>query len=576
MLRNLIRCGALAGALGLGACELVVTNPNNPETKRVLASPADVESLLGTEFLRFHTAMYGSTGNQWGMAAVQAFEDFSSLSNNCLGQRVGIPRAANDNQAGNGCNGEQSRVYNIEHEVMRITTSILNKFSDPTFNLGPPGTTARNQRAQAFAHFVRGLAMGYLALFYDSSAIVTPDLGPEDGGTLVVYNEVMDSALANLQKAIDYATAPASGPSSDGFPFPSTWLPSPTTWTAANFVQIIRTYRARLRANVARTPTERAAVDWAAVVADAQNGITADHNLTTNSSSGPFNSWVAQFMSFTTWHQMTPFVIGMADGSDGAYQAWLQLPLNDRGNGAETFFMTTPDTRFPQGATRTAQQADFAISSCSTANTICKRYFVNRPTGNDLKSGPSWGYSNYDHVRFYQWSTAAASTARNGPFPFFTLAELDLLQAEGQYRLGNFAAAGALINKSRTRVGTATVPGGGLPAITVFDQTTPVPGGASCVPKYPGGPSFNTVACGTLWEALKYEKRIETAYTHFAAWFLDMRGWGDLPEGTGTDWAVPYQDLQARTTPGNVHLIYSTGGSGAGNTHTAAKGTYGW
>src|SRR5207248_394092 len=83
-------------------------------------------------------------------------------------------------------------------------------------------------------------------------------------------------------------------------------------------------------------------------------------------------------------------------------------------------------------------------------------------TGNDLKSGPAWGYSNYDHVRFYEWNTAAASTARNGPFPFFTLAELDLLQAEGQYRLGNFAAAGALANKTRTRVGTATVPGRGL------------------------------------------------------------------------------------------------------------------
>jgi hypothetical protein len=580
MLRSLIRCGALAGALGLGACDLVVTNPNNPETKRVLASPADVESLLGTEFLRWHIAMHGSTGNQWGMAAVQAFEGFSSLSNNCLGQRVGIPRASNNNNPGNGCNGEQSRVFNIENEVQRITTTILNKFKDTTFTLGAPAlpiTTLRNNRAKAFAHFVRGLAVGYLALFYDSAAVVTPELGPFDGGELVSYQVAMDSALANLQTAIDYANLGGTGPASDGFPLPGTWVPSPTSWTVANFIQLVRTFRARLRANVARTPEERAAVNWDAVIADAQAGLPGDLILTTNSTNGPFNSWVDQFMSFTTWHQMTPFVIGMADGSDGAYQAWLELPLNNRGNTPEVFFMNTPDTRFPQGVTRTLQQADLTLSNCNTGGSVCKRYYINRPTGDDLKSGPSWGYSQYDHVRFYPWRQAGSvsgTTARNGPFPFFTKAEKDMLEAEGQYRKGNFALAGALVNITRTRVGTAAQPGGGLPAITIFDATTPVPGGAACVPKIPvGPPDYTNVACGNLWEAIKYEKRIETQYTHFAAWFLDMRGWGDLPEGTGTDWPVPYQDLQAR---GPEHLIYSTGGSGSGNTHVAARGTYGW
>ena len=109
--------------------------------------------------------------------------------------------------------------------------------------------------------------------------------------------------------------------------------------------------------------------------------------------------------------------------------------------------------------------------------------------------------------------------------------------------------------------------------VTAFDATSPVPGGADCVPKVPVGPSFNTIACGNMFEALKWEKRVETAYTHFAAWFLDMRGWGDLPEGTGTHWAPPYQDLQAR---GRLSTeIYSTGGL-TGNSGSAARGTYGW
>jgi hypothetical protein len=72
-----------------------------------------------------------------------------------------------------------------------------------------------------------------------------------------------------------------------------------------------------------------------------------------------------------------------------------------------------------------------------------------------------------------------------------------------------------------------------------------------------------------MMEALKYEKRIEEAYTHFLDWFYDMRGWGDLPQGTGLHWAVPYQDLQVR-----LHPNYSAGGGLPGS--SAALGTYGW
>jgi hypothetical protein len=184
-------------------------------------------------------------------------------------------------------------------------------------------------------------------------------------------------------------------------------------------------------------------------------------------------------------------------------------------------------------------------------------------------------------IRFHPWANKGASaldpagtTARNGYFPFFTLVENRMLEAEGHIRKGSFAAAAALINLSRVA--------NGLPAITAFDGTSPVPGTnvngrGTCIPKVPVGPSFTTVACGNMMEAMKYEKRIESTQTHLMAWFFDGRGWGDLVEGSGTCWAVPYQDLQARTRPGEVHAIYSTGGVGTGQVCTAqGKGTYGW
>src|ERR1043166_6233352 len=350
MIRNLIRCAVVVGLVGLGACDkqLVVTNPNSPDAKKALASPSDLENFVGSYYKRWHTAMYGSLSNMWGMSAVQSFEDFSTLSNNCMGQRVGIPRAANDNSIGNLCGPEQTRVYSIENEVQRVASSVLAQLNGDGFTLG---SAAQDARAKAFAQFLRGLSLGYLALVYDSSAVIDETTKPEDPGELKGYPDVMAAALDALQKSIDLTNASVAAGGGGGFPLPATWIPSSTNFTGPEFIKLIRSYRARFRANVARTPAERAAVNWDLVIADAQNGITANHDNITSTTGGPSNSWVAQFDGGGTWHQMTPFVIGMADVS-GAYAAWTAAPLDKRG---PDFLMVTPDLRFPQGTTRGPQ-----------------------------------------------------------------------------------------------------------------------------------------------------------------------------------------------------------------------------
>ena len=558
MMRNLIRFAAMAALVSVGACDLKVDNPNNPETARVLATPADVESVIASYYKRWHSAQWGTLSNVQGMANVQSFENYSSLSNNCMGQRVGIPRAANDNSIGNGCAEEQKRVYAYNAEVGRVASSILKTLDQSGFTLG---TSNQDNRAKAFGQFLRGVSLGYLALFYDSAAITDPTTGDVEAGDLKGYKDVMAASLDALNKAIGFANAPGTG--GNGFPLPAGWIPSTTSFTQAEFIKLVRSYAARFRANVGRTPAERAAVNWDLVIADAAGGISANHDNITSTTVGPNNSWVAQFYSYGTWHQMTPFVIGMADVT-GAYQTWLAQPIATRGSNGP-FFMQTPDQRFPQGATRALQNTDFALANCNGSGQVCKRYFVNRPAGNDVSSGSAWGLSNYDHARWWSWRTAGdGGTAQNGKLVFMTKAEMDMLQAEGYIRKSNFAAAAALINATR---GAA-----GLPLITAFDGTTGAPGDANCVPQVPVGPSFTTTVCGNMMEMMKYESRIETAYTGFAQWFINGRGWGDLPAGTGTHWAVPFADLQARGRA--TSAIYSTGGGT--NPGSAVKGTYGW
>ncbi len=204
----------------------------------------------------------------------------------------------------------------------------------------------------------------------------------------------------------------------------------------------------------------------------------------------------------------------------------------------------------------------------------------------------NWGASQYDHTRYYSWRTSGTGTGQNGPFPFFLKAENDLIQAEAEFRLGNFAAVLPLVNRTRAACGPGGVPagctprpagnglpgepGGGLPALTAADNTTPVPGGdTNCVPKRAvnaANEGGGTVVCGTLFDALKWEKRIETAYSHFAPWFFNHRRWGDLAINAPVDWAPPYEDLQTRFRVGLQ--IYSTGGPVP--YHRAARSGYGW
>jgi hypothetical protein len=254
--------------------------------------------------------------------------------------------------------------------------------------------------------------------------------------------------------------------------------------------------------------------------------------------------------------------MGMADTS-GGYTAWLNLAPNSRG----PFLVVSPDRRFPRGTTR-GQQSDtiFNVGTGNAGQAFANvPYFRNRPSGEDVAGDPLQ-VSMYDFRRSRQFQQAS----RIGPYPIMTAAEIRLLAAEGYIRTANFAAAIPLINKTRAdTTGGNTTARGWLPPLTVADTTTPVPGGNACVPRIPAPPYTApfTTRCGTLWDALKWEYRMETAYTGYGTWFFPARGWGDLPQNTATQWPVPYQEMDARG-----RSFYGFGGGGASS---SAPGNYG-
>ncbi len=542
--------GAVAGCgdvIGLD-----VPNRNNPDRPRVLANPADVEGLASGQFQQIISATLGSGAGAAGLSRPQlsmltmAFESASGLNNNGMGPRSNMERGPIDNSRGNQYDAENFSAFRILSGVARNGADIISRGKDPAFSLGA-GREADLNRMIAWTHFISGVAHGYLAMTYDSAAIARPSDLPAEIPPLSGYSDVMAYALADLDSALVYLARP-------GVPaIPQGWLTGPggTTVSVAEFTRVVRSFRARMRAGNARTPQERGAVDWAAVIADAEAGIQADLVVGMNRNQQWDYHWLHTSYHYrdAAWHQMPYHVIGMADVS-GGFENWLSQPRDTRGS----FLIVTPDLRFPQGATRAAQNTDRGGQGTPTG----RQYFRNRAAGLD-PAGSDWRQSQYDHYRFRAFADANGV----GDHPIFTRAENDMLAAEGHIRRNDIAAAAALIDRTRTT--------SGLPALTgvVTSSTQAVPGAAQCVPRIPVGPAFTSTACGTILEAMKWEKRLEMAFTAYGGWYFDSRGWGDLPEGTPLHWPVPVQELDARRLP-----IYNLGG--VGQAGGAAVSTYGY
>ena len=542
---------AAAIVLALAACSepFEVDNTDNPDRARVLANPADVEALVGSLYQSITSATLGGIARTNTGMMTASFMNASALNNNGLGPRSGIPRGQIDNGRGNTFQADNFADYRIHSQTARAASDALARVAAGGFLLGDQ---AQTDRMVAFAHFARGVALGNLALVYDSAGIPRATDDPTLIPPLEGYQAVMEEALDALDSALVY-TAKPDVPDID-----ASWFNRAADVPVAEFEQLVHSYAARFRAGVARSLEENQDVDWAQVEADAAAGITSNFTVGMQPSAGWDYQWLDAQLHFrdANWHQMTYYYIGMAD-TTGAYGTWLGEDRETRA----AFLIRTPDRRFPSGDTRAEQNAVGGYTVGQTEFPLpAGIYFRNRVPGLD-QSLTGWQSSFYDHYRWRAFSLAG----RVGQFPIMTETEIDMLEAEAKIYQGEIATAAPLIDKTR-------VPNG-LPALTgaVTSATQPVPGGNACVPRIPASTSGSATVCGTILDAMKWEKRMETAYTNYGGWFFDVRRWGELPVGTAVHWPVPFQELDARRLP-----LYNTGGAAGSNTGRAAPSIFGF
>jgi hypothetical protein len=498
-----------------------VTNPNDPDAARALVTPGDVQSLIAGGYNRWnYTLGYDAMMMMFSVASGQHTAPWANAG---MEYYARIPRQPTINSAGDANIGNIINAFYESYRVLSAMHDGLIQVDSGRVSLGSDEVMTR-----AYAKYMQGLALGTVSLLYDSVYVYDETMTPTQA-KLTDYATGMTHALTYFDQSI----ALASGAS---FTIPATWMGQ--TVTAATLVQLAHSYKARFRANVGRTPTERKAADWTAVKTDANAGVTADWNLNYDCNKPVFcanGNMGLEYAMYQGWQMQNNWVAGMADQS-GHYQTWIGTPLANK----QPFIIVTPDTRWPQGANEAAQSAAdgdyYVVNSGSTR-------LWNRPDRGTWR----WSYYEQDYEPFY----TIANTTDAGAVPEVKVEEMKALVAEADFYANNFGAVATFVNSTRTLHGLSATDAAGT--------------NTNCVPKLPNG------SCGNLWEMFKWEKRLETQFAGplRIGWYFDGRGWGDLMEGTILQLPVPYKEMQILQ-----QAVYNYGG--VGGTFAAPVGTYGY
>jgi hypothetical protein len=518
-MRHPIRALAAGAALLLGAAacaNLDVVNPNDADASRALSTPGDVESLLAGSYNTWFNGAYQYSGPGMFLSN-QSFQHAAPWANAAMEFYGRLPRNGIVNDPADQYYVNFTTPWYYSYRAIAAISDGLKSLADPAISdvLGPDAVL----RDQAYAYFVLGMAHATLAVLYDQAFVVDETTDITQAQEAQPYNDVLAAAMGYFDKAIQMC-------GQGSFTLPTSWM-SADGVTNTMLAKIAHSMKARYRAAVARTPTERKAVDWNAVMSDVDAGVTSDFSPYADANNG----WYMEALDYSTydgWSELPYWVYGMADQS-GSYQRWLAQPLTNKSPNPTDgdIVIVTPDTRFPQGSTIAAQR------------TAPGTFFTAPADIAGVWKHPERGYWRWSYYRNDRWQDTYNVTDQEN-ITELPIDEMNLLKAEGLYYKGDMAGAAALINMTRTAAG--------------LNATDATGTNTSCVPKLPNG------NCGNLFEMLKWEKRMQIQMEGLfsAPWWFDSRGWGDLWKDTPLEFPAPCKELQVL----QILPCYSFGGSG--------------
>jgi hypothetical protein len=498
----------LTGLLGMvgNACkDLTVTNLNEPDRERAIRTPADVEALISGAFYGWYLVYHRYHPN--AALSVAADAHSSSWANWGMMDSSWEPRVAFDNEPEYAYSELSESPWRESYGSLTTVRDGLAAIADGV--VIKEGGVDVTQRAIAFGKFVQAQSLANIAMLFDQGFIVdeTSDLASLG---IVPSGEVWSAALEKYSEVIQVA-------SSNTFTIPAAWVGFNREWTQDDLVAFTKAYRARHTLNMARNQAERGAIDWDAVLSDLSEDLPFDFGTYDDGPNWGSHGQKLLACCSPLWARIDNRTIGPADVS-GAWEVWINAPPEEK----EPFNVVTPDSRITQ-----------PLQPTTDGKYI--RYLGDSPF--PVFRGV-YHWSNYMYSEWEPYFDAGLV----GYYPDLTQKEVDFIRAEAWFRTAQVDKAREIVNRYRAN--------GDLPP---FSAEINPDGPDSCVPQMPDG------SCGGLWEAFKYEKRIELFHYGMAQEFFDDRGWGDLVEGTFLELPVPGSELLLLLMD-----IYSFGGN-AGN-----------
>ncbi len=515
-MRTIVVAGSVGAALLLGGCqELAVTNPNLPDRDRATQQPTSTESFVSSSFRTFWPVSGHDDYPSWAFSTIaneitSGFADFGQL------ELSEVPRNAwNNSQANNRSNVNERPWYELYGTISAVNDAIA-AIDDGVVIVD----ATRTARAKAVGKFMQGVSHGYLGLYFDKAIVVdeNTDLASITTPEFTPYDGMITAAVSQLDEAIAIAGTANFTLPAENFLY--------TAMTRDEFVRLANSYAARLLAYAPRTRAERDAVDWNEVIRRVDAGIQVDFAPEAQPDI-LWDDWKRLIARLRTAGRPSDFgrpsywLLGAADSS-GGFQNWLNTPNDNR----VAFQMRTKDRRIQGsgGPASAGKYVGYNLNNIFRADRGTYRF--------------SWYY-------FLRFGTDISWQV--GPQPAVTTTEMDLLKAEALIRLNRASEAVPLINRSR-------VANGELPAVTLAGP----PDEAGCVPRKLDG------SCGSLWDALRYEKGIEMLGVNGVTAFFDARGWQTLPENSITQLPIPGRELAT------LQLInYTFGGPGGASSAPA-------
>lgn len=609
---------AVVASVGLTVgCEdfLHVEQTVQPTTTGIFDEDGDFESVIGSIWRVWWGSAQSSrptnSVEEWpGPALATVAEELtvnSTTSRTTTGHAWDVaqePRIAYNNDQDGG-NWLMRKPFYDFYQCIATSTEALQFLQDPDEIIGDPNNNEigdHTNRAKIWTKMLQGLCHVYVGLYYDQGYVLDesiPLLFEYDyANNLVPYTQVTQHGVNLLEDAIELATAAPT----DTIPCTTNWLngrcptasapehvttrsPNPAVCEPASgsrpglsntcpqhLVEFMHTMIARAYAYHARTPSQRNTVgvglnmnhtDWAKVLEHASKGVRSDFWVQATTD-GAVDSFYKRYTENSFPFRIDNELVGPADSS-GAFQAWAVAPLNTRSSivirttdrrvhGADVFdpqtgALVTGGHKVPGVLIRPV----ISVNPCSSAqrtqqNASAANCF--NPNQQFSSTNGTYMWSNYAGHR-YGGGTASTLYWESGRLATTSAEEMAFLRAEAHLRLGNPQMAADLINAQ------GRVSDGKLPPLTVLGPPQSTPEEIrTCVPKRKDG------TCGDLFDALKYEKRLELYGLEVLIPFADARGWGLLVPGSICMLAIPNRETDAI---GRADLNYTFGGNSPGS-----------